>query len=207
MLRRTVAARLGALGAAALAVTTVTPSAAAPARARATTFEGAEAAWFVRRGDDVFIYYAFVFRARKAAKDPRTRLFADRSRCRLHRVRGRLVASCALEGRLRTIRPAAFAIGPGAGAKLKTRRHQIVWRERGVPSLEAEPWVDDEAVLADAYLARRARARGRVFDRTMRTGALERGALFWGADGGVVTDLGTGGTGRIRTILRVSSSR
>lgn len=190
------------LCAVALSLTTTIPSTAAPVRGRATAFEGAEAAWLVRRGDDVFIYYAFVFRARKAANDPTTRLFTDRSRCRVHRVRGRSVASCTLEGRLRTIRPARFEMNPGSGAELNTRNHQIVWRGRGVPSLEAEPWIDTEAVLVDAFFERRARARGKVFDRRMRRRTLDRGVLFWGADVGVVTDLGSR-SGEVRSTIRV----
>ena len=200
MLSRTQATAV--LCAVALTLTTTTPAAAAPVRGRATAFEGAEATWLVRRGDDVFIYYAFVFRARKAAKDPTTRLFTDRSRCRVHRVRGRLVASCTLEGRLRTIRPSRFEMRPGSRAELNTRHHQIVWRGRGVPSLEAEPWIDTEAVLVDAFFERRARARGKVFDRRMRRRTLDRGGLFWGVDVGVVTDLGSS-SGEVRSTLRV----
>lgn len=204
MLRRTVGSTAAAvLCAVALALTTVVSSAAAPVRARGTTFEGAEAAWLVRRGEDVFIYFVFVFRSRKAAEQPRTRLFADRSRCRIHRVRGKLVASCALEGRLETIRPGRFEMDPGSGrAELDTKKHHVAWREKGLPSFEADPWVDTRAVLIDAYVERRARAWGEVFGRKVKKRSLDRGAMYAGIDVGVITDPGPS-LRKIRTRVRV----
>ena len=187
----------------ALTMTTVAPSTAAPLRARAITFEGAEAAWLVRRGENVFLYYVFAFRSQKASKQPHTRLFADRSRCRLHRLRGKLAASCVLEGRLREIPDRRFELSLGSGkAELNTSEHHIVWRGKGLPSVEADPWVDPTAVLTDAYVERRAPATGKAFGRRLARRSLERGRLFYGIDAGVLLDLDDG-VRRIRTTVRV----
>ena len=177
----------------ALALATVAPSTAAPLRARAIAFEGAEGAWLIRRGDDVFLHYVFAFRSQKASKRPRTRLFADRSRCRLHRVRGKLVASCVLEGRVEEIADRRFEMDPGSRrAELNTNEHHVLWRGRGIPSVEVEPWIDPQAVLADAYLERRAPARGQVFGHRVARRSLERGTLFTGIDVGVLLKLDDG---------------
>ena len=202
MLGRSLASKAWALCVVALALVMVAPSTAAPLRARATTFEGAEGAWLLRRGNEVFIYYVFAFRSQKALKQPHTRLFADRSRCRVHRVQGKLVASCVLEGRLEEIPDRRFQMEPGSGrAELNAHDHHVVWRERGIPSFEVDPWVDTEAVLADAYVQRRARARGNVFGRRVNRRSLDRGATFTGVDAGVLTNLE--GSPKVRTTVRV----
>ena len=204
MLQRTVASRAALLCALALVSATMAPSTAAPLRARAVTFEGAEGAWLIRRGQDVFLYYVFAFRSQKASKPSHTRLFADRSRCRLHRVRGKLVASCVLEGRLEEIADRRFEMSPGSErAELNAGNHHVVWRGRGVPSVEVDPWIEPQAVLADAYLERRAPAGGKVFGRRVERRSLERGRLFFGVDVGVLLKLDDG-IRKLSTTVRVT---
>ena len=168
-----------------------TPSSAAPVRPRAITFQGAEASWLVRRGDDIYMYFVMAFRLERPMKGTKTRLFVDRSKCRVHHVRGRRVARCSLEGRMRDVASKRFRMPAGLGrAELRVGRHRVVWRERSLPTLEAEPWVDAGAILADIYVQRRAAATGRLFGTRMAQRTRRRAVTYQGADAGVVHDLG-----------------
>jgi hypothetical protein len=162
----------------------------APAKVRHGTFEAAEATWFVKRHGDIYMYFVLAYRIEKPVGSARTRLFADKSKCRVKRARGKRMVTCMLEGRVEKLRPADFRVQPLlSGAILDYGDHRISWDGAQTPEPDVAPYVDPDAAFADAYLERLSGAGGRLFDRRMPSKGLDHAALSLGVDVAVITSL------------------
>lgn len=160
----------------------------APVKVRHGTFEAAEATWFVRRDGDIFMHYVLAFRIEKTVGSARTRLFVDKSKCRVKRTRPKKVASCMLEGRLEKLEVGDFRVQPAlSGAALDYGDHRIRWEGAEAPQPDVDPYIDTEAAFADAYLQRLSAARGTLFGRRMPPGGLDHAAVSLGLDAALIT--------------------
>lgn len=161
---------------------------AAPVRVQKGTFEAAEATWLVRRHGDTYIYFALAYRLSRPLGPERTRLFVDRSKCRMHGPKGKRLASCSLEGRVQTLERDDLRFGPLlADAKLRVGGHRISWRGTKMRKPEVDPFLDQGAAFADAYLERMAGSRGRLFGQKMPRRGLDSASLSYGAYASVIT--------------------
>jgi hypothetical protein len=155
----------------------------APVKARHVTFEAAEATWFIKRRGDVYIYYVLAYRIDKAAGSSRTRLFVDKSKCRLKGTKRKRLASCSLEGRVEKLERGDLRIDPLLnGARLTFGEHRVVWERPQAPEPDVAPFVDPGAAFADAYMERVSDARGRLYGRHMPRRGLDHAVLSYGVD-------------------------
>jgi hypothetical protein len=162
------------------------PVVAAPVKARHVTFEAAEATWFLKRRGDVYIYYVLAYRIDKLGTPTRTRLFVDKSKCRLRGTKRRKLASCSLEGRDEKLEPGQLRFDPLlGGARLSFRDHRMVWEQPQALEPDVAPFVDPQAAMADAYFERLSNARGRLYGTRMPKRALDYAVLSYGADAAV----------------------
>lgn len=169
-----------------LSVVCLSPIVAAPVKVRHVTFEAAEATWFVKRHGDVYIYYVLAYRIDRFGGTSRTRLFVDKSKCRLRGTKRKKLASCSLEGRDEKLERADLRFDPLlGGARLDFGKHQIVWDQPEAMEPDVAPFVDPEAAMADAYFERLSSASGRLYGRRMPRRTLDYAVLSYGADAAV----------------------
>ena len=154
------------------------------------TFEAAEATWFVKKDGDVYIHYVLAYRIDRFGGSSRTRLFVDKSKCRLRGTKRKKLASCSLEGRDEKLERGDLRFDPLlGGARLDFGEHQVVWDQAEALQPDVAPFVDPEAAMADAYFERLSSARGRLYGRRMPRRALDYAVLSYGADAAVITSL------------------
>lgn len=166
------------------------PLAAAPIKVRYVTFEAAEATWFLKKHGDVYIYYVLAYRIDKLGGPSRTRLFVDKSKCRLRGTKRKKLASCTLEGRDEKLEPGDLRFDPLlGGARLDYGDHHIRWTQPQAMQPDVAPFVDPEAAMADAYFERLSVATGRLYGTRMPRRALDYAVLSYGADAAVITSL------------------
>ncbi len=171
---------------------------ATPVRVQKGTFQAAEATWLLRRDGDTYIYFVLAYRLSKPLGAEKTRLFVDRSKCRMHGPKGRRLASCSLEGRVQKLEPRDLRFGPLlANARLHFGGHRIHWEGAEMREPEVDPFVDQRAAFADAYLERTAGVAGRLFGRKMPPRGLDHATLSYGAYASVITSLPKAGS-RVR---------
>lgn len=164
------------------------PLAAAPVKVRYVTFEAAEATWFLKKRGDVYIYYVLAYRIDKLGSTSRTRLFVDKSKCRLKGTRRKRLASCVLEGRDEKLEPGDLRFEPLlGGARLEYGDHRVTWAQPQAVRPDVAPFVDAEAAMADAYFERLSDARGHLYGTRMPRRALDYAVLSYGADAAVIT--------------------
>lgn len=164
------------------------PVVGAPVKVRHATFEGAEATWFVKKDGGVYIYYVLAYRIDRPVGSSRTRLFVDKSKCRLRGAKRKKLASCILEGRVEKLERGDLRIDPLLnGARLDFADHRVTWDSPQAPEPDVAPFVDPEAAFADAYFERLSEARGRLYGLRMRKRNLDHAVLSYGADVAVIT--------------------
>ncbi len=163
------------------------PLAAAPIKVRHVTFEAAEGTWFLKRRGDVYIYYVLAYRIDRFGGGSRTRLFVDKSKCRLRGTKRKKLASCSLEGRDEKLDRGDLRFEPLlGGARLDFEDHHMVWDQPEAMQPDVAPFVDPGAAMADAYFERLSNARGRLYGRRMPRRALDYAVLSYGADAAVI---------------------
>lgn len=166
------------------------PVAAAPVKVRYVTFEAAEGTWFLKKRGDVYIYYVLAYRIDRLGGASATRLFVDRSKCRLSGTKRKKLASCALGGRDVTLEPGDLRFDPLlGGARLDYGDHRITWAQPQALEPDVAPFVDPEAAMADAYFERLSDATGRLYGTRMPRRALDYAVLSYGADVAVRTSV------------------
>lgn len=171
-----------------LLLVSLQPVAAAPVKVRHVTFEAAEATWFLKKQGDVYIYYVLAYRIEKLGGSSRTRLFVDKSKCRLRGTKRKKLASCALEGRDEKLERGDLRFDPLlGGARLDFGDHHIVWDQPKAMQPDVDPFVDPSAAMADAYFERLSNARGGLYGMRMPRRALDYAVLSYGADAAVTT--------------------
>ncbi len=161
----------------------VHPVAGAPVRAGHVTFEAAEATWLVKRHGDVYIYYVLAYRIDRPAGASKTRLFVDRSKCRLKGAKRKKLASCTLGGRVQKLERGDLRIDPLLnGARVSFGDHRVVWERPEAPEPDVDPFIDTGAAFADAYLERLSDARGRLYGTRLPKRGLDHAVLSSGID-------------------------
>ena len=166
------------------------PVAAAPIKVRYVTFEAGEATWFLKKNGDVYIFYVLAYRIDKLGGPSRTRLFVDKSKCRLRGTKRKRLATCTLEGRDEKLAPGDLRFDPLlGGARLDYGDHRIRWTQPQAMQPDVAPFVDPEAAMADAYFERLSDATGRLYGKRMPRRALDYAVLSYGADAAVITSM------------------
>ena len=162
------------------------PVTAEPVKVRHVTFEAAEGTWFIKKHGDVYIYYVLAYRIDRFGGNSRTRLFVDKSKCRLRGTKRKKLASCSLEGRDEKLERSDLRFDPLlGGARLDFGQHRITWDQPEAMQPDVAPFVDPGAAMADAYLERLSNATGRLYGRRMPRRALDYAVLSYGADAAV----------------------